>query len=341
MHTPILAAAVLCLVACRVDKDEPTFTEAVADVYAPCDEDAIKFAAAKKGVQLAFKACGSNNFIHHTWSPDGLKLYYQATQGGWIRKDTGENYRLRVGVPRGRPAWINSELVAYPDSSGGKIGIYQTSSHVLNLLEIALVEPEQLTRGAAADEVLFLAAETPGGVQDVYRLSANTAETEKAFLWMDTGAETFTYRPETDTVCYRELGGKDVICAKGEDGEEIVRVEDRDRGALSIDGRYLVTEGMGEPVKIFNDDRTRPDYLPTTVTPPVLYVRDLETGEEVLWEGVHGTDFEWYDAATYYGSFMLWGFDGHEINRNVTLVDLRNFLKGEGWDVPQQAFATP
>ena len=343
MRILLAAAALLMLLpACRVSgSDERTFTEAVADVYKPCDADALNFQAASKGVQFAFKACGSNNFIHSTWSPNGLKLYYQATQGGWIHKDTGENYRLRVGVPSGRPAWINSELMAYPDSSGSKIGIYQTSSHILNLLEIPHVHPQQLARGAEADHVLYLAAETPGGVQDIYRLEANTAETEKAFLWMDSGVEDFTYRPESDTVCYRELSGKDVICAAGEDGKELVVVKGRTRGALSRDNRYLVTEALGEPVKIFEDDRVRPDYLPTTVTPPVLWIRDLETGQEVLWEGVHGTNFEWYDAATYYGSFMLWGFDGHETNRNVTLVDLRNFLKGEGWDAPQATLNVP
>jgi hypothetical protein len=241
-----------------------------------------------------------------------------------------------VGVPSGRPTWLNNDLMAYPDSSRSKIGIYQTKAHILNLLEIPQVEPVQLAHGIEPDEVLYLAAETPGGVQEIYRLMANTAESEKAFLWMDAGVEDFTYRPETDTVCYRELGGKTVICARGDDGEILVMVKGRTRGALSKDGRYLVTEGDGEPVKIFDDDRVRPDYLPTEVIPPSFWIHDLETGKEVLWEGVHGKSFEWYDAATYYGSFLLWGFDGHGVNRNVTLFDLRNYLKGQGWDVPQR-----
>jgi hypothetical protein len=55
---------------------------------------------------------------------------------------------------------------------------------------------------------------------------------------------------------------------------------------------------------------------------------------------VHGTEFEWYQAAPYYGSFMLWGFDGMENNRNVTLYDLRNYMKGADWEVPVQRSAT-
>ena len=321
------------LSACKTEG--PTFTEAVEEVYKHCDADALNFRAASKGMQLAFKPCGSNNFVHFTWSINGLNLYYQASQGGWVLKDTGENYPLRVGIPRARPAWLTADMLAYADASGRKIGVYQVSSHILNLLELDQVEPEQLTRGKEVDEVLYMAAETPGGVRDIYRLAVNTAESEKAFQWMDLGVEDFTYQPLVDTVCYRELGGKDVVCARAEDGEELVRVEGRLRGGLSTDGRYLVTEGPGEPVKVFPEGAgEKPSFLPEEIVPPALWIMDVQAGKEILWEGVHGTQFEWYGAAPYYGSFLLWGFDGLESNRNVTLVDLRNYMKGQGWNVP-------
>lgn len=312
----------------------PTFTEAVETVYTPCDADKIKFRTASKGLQLAFKPCGSNNFIFFAWSPDGLKLYYQASQGGWVRKDTGENFRLRVGAPPAGPAWLNPEMLAYPDSTGRKIGIYQVSAHVLNLLEVPQVEPVQLTRGQAPDDLLYLAGETPGGAKDIYRLSVNTADSEKAFLWLEYGAESFTYAHEVDIVCYREMASDTVICARGQSGEEIVRVDGRKRGTVSKDGRYLVTEGDGEPIRVTPEGEVAPDWIPKEVVPPAFWIRDLQTGEEVLWDGVHGNNFQWYDAATYYGSFMFWGTDGHEMNRNVALVDLRSFMKGQGWEVP-------
>ena len=56
--------------------------------------------------------------------------------------------------------------------------------------------------------------------------------------------------------------------------------------------------------------------------------------KRAVWAGVHGTAFQWYEAAPYFGAFMLWGFDGVETNANIPLVDLRSFLKGQGWDVP-------
>ena len=150
--------------------------------------------------------------------------------------------------------------------------------------------------------------------------------------------EEFTYQRSVDTLCYRELGGKDVICAAAEGGRELHRVKDRKRGSLSTDGRYLVTEGDGTPVKVMEDEsQPRPSFLPEEIVPPALWILDTATGAEILWEGVHGTEFEWYEAASYYGSFLLWGFDSVEANRNVTLVDLRNYMRGQGWEVASPA----
>jgi len=197
MRTAPLCLGVLLLCACSgspapSDGSAPlTFTEAVEKVYKHCDAETLRFRAVSKGLQLAFEPCGSNNFVRFAWSPNGLNLYYQASQGGWVRKDTGENYKLRIGVPSARPVWLNGEMLVYPDSTRSKLGIYKVSSHVLHLSEIEQVEPEQLARGEAADEVLYLAAETPGGVKDIYRFHADTGDTEKAFLWLDVGVEEF------------------------------------------------------------------------------------------------------------------------------------------------------
>ena len=340
MRTLILCLVVL-LGACKGSPDEPTFYEAVHTVYKPCDPDELKLRAASKGMQLAFEPCGSNNFAWFSWSPDGLTLYYQASQGAWVRRDNGENYPLRIGMPRSNPAWLNGEMLAYADADGRKIGVYQVRSHVLNLIELDVVQPELLQKGQAADEVLFLASDLPDGNKDAYRFSADTGETEKAFDWLTAGLETFTYTPEQDTVCYREFGSEDVQCRKGQDGADVLEVKGRKRGSLSADGRYLVTEGEGAPVSVYADDelgRARaeaaPDYMPKAIIPPSFWVHDLVTKKDVLWEGVHGKNFQWYGAAPYFGSMILWGFDGVETNTNVPLVDLRAFLKGQGWQVP-------
>jgi len=237
-------------------------------------------------------------------------------------------------MPRGGPAWINSEILAYPDRDGRKIGVYQVSAHVLNLVELDHIEPDHLTKGIEADEVLFSASDTPGGVRDIYRFHANTGETEKAFDWMSGGVETFTYQPKVDVVCLREFAATDVECRKGESGERVIKVRGRDRGSLSTDGRFLVTEGPGTPVAVMGAEMAnRPSFLPETITPPQFWIHEVATGKELEWTGVHGKGFQWYTAADYWGSFLLWGFDDFEVNRNVTLGDLRAFMQAGGFDV--------
>lgn len=331
-------ALALALGGCEIEpSDELTFTEAVKKVYTPCNRDEIKLNTAAKGLQLVFEPCGSNNFFHYGWAPTGTTLHYQTTQGLWILKDTGENYPLKVGIPSADSTWLNDDLLAYPESNGRQIGIYTVASHVLYLVEVDQSSPEQLTRGDEPDEVLFLAADVPGGVKDIHRLQINTGAVEKAFPWLVGGVEGFTYQKAKGVVCYRALAATEVVCASGRDGKVLRRVKNRSRGVLSIDGRYLVTEGDGKAVPNFPDlkpGETIPGYLQLETIPPALWILDMETGDELLWEGLNGTDFEWYEATPYFGSFVLWGLDGRSLNSNITLVDLRHFLESKGWKPP-------
>ena len=317
----------------------PTFKESVKEAYRPCNAEFLKARAGLHAMQLVFKPCGSNNFQNFSWNPEGITLYYRTLQGPWVLKDTGENHPLRLGMPSEPPAWFNGAMLAVPDSTGRKMSVYNIESHILNLLELDQHDPEQLSRGAEQDAVLYLAAETPGGIKYAWRLSANTGETERAFDWMETGLETMTYQAALDIVCYREYADTELICAKGADGSEVKRLADRLRGSISVDGRYLVSESLGEPVSVFKDPSAEaalnlPPGVKTTVQPPLLWITDLVTGKEELWTGVHGTQFQWYDSAPYFASFMLWGFDSEQVNANVTLVDLRHFMKKKGWVPP-------
>ncbi len=317
----------------------PTFQEAVKETYKPCNGEGITAKAAMHAIQLVFKPCGSNNFQNFAWNPQGITLYYRTLQGPWVLKDTGENFPLRLGMPKAPPAWFNQSMLAVPDSTGRKMSVYNIESHILNLLELDQYDPEQLSHGQEQDQILFLGAESPGGIKYPWSLSANTGETERAFGWLDAGMASMTYRPEKDVVCYREFADTELVCAQGSDGKVLRRFPDRLRGSLSVDGRYVVSEALGEPVSMFRDPTAEavlalPPGVETTVRPPLFWITDMETGEELLWEGVHGHSFQWYDSAPYFASFMLWGFDSEQVNANIGLVDLRHFLKGKGWKPP-------
>ncbi|HCP46516.1 MAG TPA: hypothetical protein DIU15_10755 [Deltaproteobacteria bacterium] len=343
-HTLILI--VTCLVLCAAcDDSEMTFTEAVSAVYTPCDKADTKLRAAEKGMQLVFEPCGSNNFFHFAWNPKGTSLYYQTNQGPWVFKDTGENYPLRIGKPRSNAAWLDDDTIAFPDESGRQIGVYEVGTHVLRLLEIVPVEPQELVRGREQGQIFFLAADVPGGVQDIYSMQVQTGKVERAFEWLRGGVETFTYQSPADLLCYREIGVADVACVRGADGTAVHTARNRTRGTVSVDGRYLVTEGEGEAVQTFPDAAAKgtkiPDYLPTEIRPPALWIRDLKTGEEFSWKGVHGTQFGWYEPTPYFASFVIWGTDNQAANQNISLVDLRPVLKEQGWTPPTDREGKP
>ncbi len=344
---PLALAAAGLLCACGGDSG-PSFKEAVTEVYAPCKADPVKVAAATKATQLVFRPCGSNNFSWFDWNPSGTQLYYQSTMGPWVLKDTTEHVQIGIGIPRASGAWVTDDILAYPDRDGRKIGIYNVESNIVNLVELDQHEPEQLEKGVPADSILFLGADVPRGTKAIYELRADTAETERAFPWMNGPVEEFTYRASRDIVCYRMLEETVTICAAGETGKELHRFEDRSRATLSPDGRYLVSEGEGPEISVFTaaeGDTPAPTSLPggasSKMRPPAFFILDRETGEELEWEGVHGTDFDWYDPSPYFASYMLWGFDHVPMNRNITLVDLRHFLKSKGWSPPLAVDGSP
>ena len=313
--------------------ETPSLHENLQTVYSACKPDPIRLHAAQKGLQLAFEPCGSNNFKQFTWSPDGTSLYYQASQGGWIMRNTGENIPLRGVFPKAKPAWINDEMLAFAVAGKGRIGVYQVRAHIVSYLDVPQVDIEQLVRGEAEDALLYLAAESPGGVKYVHRIHLNTAETERAFPWLNGGVEHFSYRRQTGAVCYREFAGDDVTCAKGESGEELIHVANRNRGTLSLDGRFLVTEGKGAAVKVSDlPPEKLPKFISEEIFPPSFWVHEVATGKEVLWKGVHGDRFEWYPAKSYFGSFFLWGFENKSANRNIPFGDLRAFIRAQDWD---------
>ena len=68
-------------------------------------------------------------------------------------------------------------------------------------------------------------------------------------------------------------------------------------------------------------ESTLPESYPKTVQPPMFSFVDMMDPGEKRWEinSAYGYDFQWYEATEYYGSFMLWGFEGKQLKRNVML----------------------
>lgn len=347
------------------------FTEDVIAAYQTCDENEIKLLAAKHNLQLVFEPCGSNNFLYYDWSPNGIELYYHTNSGPWLLNgETQELKGLPVGFPISNAVWFNDDYVAFAEK-GVKtynIDVYDVHKNIINITGIQQIAPRDLVRGQAADEVIFLAAERepdPAVKDDeppesLYRLRANTGTLEPAFAWLNEPVVDFTYQHETDLLAYRTTSSDGVVVARGETGEVVHSFPGVERASVSTDGRFIALEGPGEPIAVFHqktqEDTTvdgeatdgeetpdtiadLPEYLAREVQPPTLWFFDTTTGERTLLADVFGYEFQWYEAKRYYASFVLWGMENKEFNRNVVLTDLTPQLRAAGVEIDLIAIA--
>ena len=359
----VLALGVLVMVlvwaSTGIWKSNPEeFAEDIKNTYAHCDGAEIKLLAAKHNMQLVFGPCGSNNFLYYQWSPSGLELYYHTNQGPWLLNgETKEHRALPVGFPMGNAVWFNDDLIAFPEKGvkSYNIDVYDVRKNIINITGLKQIAPNTLMRGSGIDEVLFLAAtrekkeNVPDDVppESIYRLAANTGAVEEAFPWLTDPVEDYTYHAGEDLLAYRTAGFDGVIVATGATGEERRRFEGKERVSVSPDGRFWAIEGPGEPIPAFHQQTEEdlasdaptegelkiPDYMDREVQPPVLWFLDTRTDTTVLLPDVFGNRFQWYEPAPYFASFVLWGMENKEFNRNIVLTNLTPQLKAAGIEI--------
>lgn len=332
------------------------FAEDIKATYAACEGSEISLLAAKHNLQLVFEPCGSNNFLYHQWSPTGIELYYQTNAGPWLLNgESGELRALPVGFPIANAVWLTNDLIAFPEKGikTYNIDVYDVRKNIINLTGIRQALPSTLVHGKQIDEVLFMAAEREPTVKEsaddlprtIYRLAANTGQIEPAFPWLEEPVLDYTYERNSDLVAYRTASSGGVVVADGASGEVRYTFPGKTRASVSTDGRFILLEGPGEPIPVFHQ-RTEedaeaetvpelevPEYMPTEVEPPTLWVLDTRTDDQVKLPDVFGYSFAWYEAQLYWGSMVMWGMENKEFNRNIALTDLTPVLKAQGIEI--------
>ena len=365
---------VLVLASTRIWEGNPEdFADDVKAVYAHCEGDEIRLLAAKHNLQLVFEPCGSNNFLHYQWSPNGLELYYQTNNGPWLLNgETQELRSLPVGFPISNAVWFTDDLIAFPEK-GVKtynIDVYDVRKNIINITSLQQIRPNSLVRGIEVDEVLFLAADREPAMNDkddqppesLYRLFANTGRVETAFPWLTESILDYTYNRHQDLLAYRTSEASGVVVAEGKTGTVLRSFPDKTRVSVSVDGRLWAIEGPGEAISIFNQktederldeeqaDKERqpteselvvPSYMPTEMQPPSLWILDTKSDTTILLPDVYGDEFQWYESTPYYSSYILWGMEDKEFNRNVVLTNLIPVLKDKGIEIDVAALHAP
>lgn len=343
-------------------------TENVKKAFADCNPDEISFLAAKENLQTAFRNCGSNNFSHFEWSPDGVNVYFQLTSGAYVMN--GEKKTIS-SVPSPLPiaggTWLSNDLLAIPvgpkvpEGASSKqterperILLYNLASHTLEAIELPVKAPRDL-QPWGKDNELLLTAISQNGRRQPWVLDTSTGKITRAFPWLDGAVDRLVYAPKANLVAWSVKDTTHLVQA--DSGATVMDLPGMSRAIPHPEGRYVALETLGSPLSPFDqkawDDlsaeaRAReqarrkqfiarlPDWAPREIRPPELQIVDLKTGGRWRITAFNGDHFEWYQPRDYWCSFILWGIEGKQLNRNIALTDLAERLRlaGKG-EVPR------
>jgi hypothetical protein len=352
--------------------EQNTFSQNVYEAYDECDDAEIRFLSAKHNIQTAFDNCGSNGFAHFAWAPDGVQLYFQLPAAAHIMNAQEKTIgTMPLTSPVGAVAWLSRELLVLPlapekDAKEHRLVLFDRVQATMNTIKIPMSEPDDLMPAGKLDQVYFTALDE-NGERRAYLANFTTSEVTRAFPWLTEPIGSFTYAAAQDLVTWgapvvlKDKDGKQadpktfsVKIAKGATGELVHSFEDAHRAVVHAKGRYIALESLGEPISPFDqrawdelspEAREReqrrteewlskqPDWVIKYVRPPVIDIYDNETKERYRFVGFYGDKFQWYAAVDFYASFVLWGMEGKQLNKNVALTDLferlRMAAKGE------------
>lgn len=315
---------------CVADEGDGTGAVSLLD----CDNAAIEQQAAQNQFQLSFAACGSNSFNDFAWSTDGHKLYYQLGMTQHVLLADRPDHKTGV-VPAptaiGPAAWISATKVVLPVGPDAavehgplRLATYDIESNGAIYVDLPadLRDPSDLNR-TRDPQKLFLTAVRGDGPRRLYEVSLVDGSTAPALEWLGP-IDTFTFTPAADAVVVGR--GQTVTLYDATSGAAKGAWTPATRGSIHPKGKWVVLEHEGAPLQLLAPDGETPAGDP--VRPPLLSFAQVETGNRWLLSTVQGSKWEWYEITDYYGSFVLWGFDGRPYRRNIMLGDLLERMTG-------------
>ncbi|MFT4979963.1 MAG: hypothetical protein ACI8S6_005875 [Myxococcota bacterium] len=334
---------------------QSSFTDNVSEAYADCSESEIRFLAGKHNIQTAFRNCGSNNFIDTAWAPDGEKIHFRVTNGSYLLHAEDKTIApIPTEVPVSDSAWLHADLLAMPlipaiDGVQMRMALYNLSANTLNIVGLPATSVLDLQPWGDGQQLLLLATTAQDPVQRPYRFDPSTSELVRVFEFITAPVKRLVYTPEAELLAWSSPEATELMRP---DGTSLQILPGVLRAVPHPEGRYVVLEQLGEPISLF-DQRTwnelspearerelarqqkfvesLPDWAPREYTPPELHILDLQEGTRHRISAFYGDHFEWYRSsnpmARYYISFMLWGIEGKQLNRNVALSDMSERLR--------------
>lgn len=348
---------VLALAACERDDlyGSSSFSENVEKAYTDCDPREIEFLAVKHNLQLAFDECGSNQFAHIAWSPNGEQLYFQLSSGGHLldaQKTTVET--VPTEVPGERPVWVSNDRLMLPllpnpkatvGGTGWRLADYNRAARTLEVIPFPVTEPSDLHPAGEGSD-LFFTAKDEGGQRRPYRLRRDEGKVERAFPFIDAPVEDLVVEAGPGLIGWADATGGHLV--RLADGATIASFPGVKRVIPHPEGRYVALELPGKPIPLFDqrawgelspEARKReearrekfvqglPEWMPRESIPPELHIYDVEKARRYRLSAFYGDRFEWWRPMNYWASFLLWGIEGKQLHRNVAISDLAERLR--------------
>lgn len=320
-----------------------------AKAFEPCNKAKIRFMFKKYDLMPALAVCGSNKLSQYRWNPSGKLLYFDLTHTAHLLHANLPDKPLTtlpVPPPIGQPTWLTDDRLALPlppktPQAPFRIVLYDTTQRTLETKTLgALSHPSDLHRGDTASEVLFTAVDATG-TRGVHRLDLDTGVITRPFPWLASPVNTFTYTPSARALA---VGVGTTVTLYNRASQAVLGSwTPANRGVLHPSGATLALEHAGEPQSIFYKrswetlpgpqqqrelekaarlEATLPKGYPATLQPPTLSFVDLKTGTRGAMRSFYGSHFQWYASTPTYGSFVLWGFEGVQVNRNIVLGNM-------------------
>lgn len=341
------------LAACSYDPTVGTLPDNVGAAFAPCQESEIRFLSTKHNLQSVFEPCGNNNFGAFSWSPDGTRVYFQLGQTGYVMDAEAENKQtttVPTPSPIGGAAWLNANQLALPvgpaeEEGSNRVAVFDLSQKSVYYRDLPFAGAPDIHRSNTAGFAWLVVNDGEGTPNRLKQMDLADGALTDALPWLPAGFDTFTATPKANTVM---VGIADTVTRHDLDGKVLATYTPATRGTVHPDGRWLALEHEGDPISIFYqrawDEMTEaqrkreakraqrlssglPESYPTTVDPPTLSFVDLQDGARWRMTSVYGSEFQWYEPSPYYGSFILWGFEGKQFRRNVMLGQMGDRLR--------------
>ncbi|MDP6932279.1 MAG: hypothetical protein QGG40_05150 [Myxococcota bacterium] len=330
------------------------FNESVASAFSDCQEGEIRFLTNRQNLKPVFRVCGSNNFAHFSWSPDGSQVYFELTHGGYIMDVAAKSIQaVPTPGPEHRAAWLDNERLLLPlgptEEEPGRLAVYtrptrSDSTGALHTVTLDVTQVRDVGPWTEEGKVLFTALGEEG-VRKAWLANLGSGDVEQVFDWLPSTLERLTFTPGAPIIA---ASSTDETWLYQTDGTLLEHIPGAQRAIPHPGGRYVAIETPGDPISPFDqrawdeispEARERelarqerwlenlPEWIPRELHPPELQILDRQSDSRYRITAFYGDHFEWLPAEDHFCSFILWGVEGKQLNRNVVYTNLGGRLR--------------